>query len=132
MIEVGEYIRIGHNPYEGEIIRRVIARDRITKEILLDINYNGYNYLTKDEEEHDIKKHSKNIKDIIEDGDLITYRTKEFGENIYVVPIKYYRNPKNDKEGLWIDDNLSLEQVEILSILTYEQYEGDCYRVEED
>ena len=72
----------------------------------------------------DILKHSFNIKELIENKDILKVKTKEneilmigFDEN--TIDIKY----KEIIEG--IEDG----EYELLNILTHEQYERNCYKI---
>lgn len=74
-----------------------------------------------------IVKHSFNIKELIENTDILKVKTKEnailmigFDENI--IDIKY-------KE---IIEEIENGEYELLEILTHEQYERNCYRLEEE
>lgn len=77
-----------------------------------------------------IKSHSLKIKKLIEVGDIIEWEWKEFGYyginevinrfgTIGVYPEEY-------------DEVISLKDIKIKSILTHEQYERDCYKLEEE
>lgn len=75
----------------------------------------------------EIVKHSKELKDLIESGDLIIYRLrglKHQGKGF----IRIYKDARSGKENLGIN-NYSLEQIEIIKILTHEQIEANCYKV---
>ena len=122
MIEVGEYIRFGYNQYQGHI-RKVIGRN-IDNQIILDEDYDGDNYLNKYEEEHDIRKHSKNIIDVIEIGDIVN--GEKVREKLTVLNIKGEKFPMIRLSGDIIKND------EIRKIITHELDRRDCYRVEED
>lgn len=124
-IEIGEYIRTRRG-----YIRKVIRRD-IDKHILVDIGFEGANYLTKIEEKEDIIKHSKNIIDLIEDGDIVEIEiSEEFVE-------------KEDKiKFIIIGDTFTTEEFKkaytkdfengiykIKSIVTKEQFKNIEYKV---
>lgn len=75
----------------------------------------------------DIVKHSKQLIDLSEVGDLIIYRLrglKHQGKGF----IRIYKDARSGKENLEID-SYSLEQIEIIEILTHEQIEQNCYKV---
>ena len=132
MIEVGEYVRT-----KNGIIDKVI------------IKYNGkcnnpncdkkhisckYNYY----DEKDIVKHSKNIIDLIEVGDIVNgYKILEIADSIYESSkrILIYKNEK-EKYERWIyiqQYNGKIHtQDDIQLILTHEQFERDCYRLEDN
>ena len=74
-----------------------------------------------------IVKHSKQLIDLSEVGDLIIYRLrglKHQGKGF----IRIYKDARSGKENLEID-SYSLEQIEIIEILTHEQIEQNCYKV---
>lgn len=117
-IEIGEYVRTKN----GYILRNTIKEHKhIIDEI---INQNEkYKY-----EFDNIIKHSKNLIDLIEIGDLIKFKNKS-------------SNSLENKEIIiHIFDNSTLEElkkviinkeIKIISILAKEQFEDNCYRVEE-
>ena len=75
-----------------------------------------------------IVKHSSNIKDLIQAGDIVIYTINCKIADIDIV--KEHTDSrtleKSLRVGLW-----SLEQVNIKQILTKEQFERESYRVEE-
>lgn len=77
----------------------------------------GRAYLGKDNE---IVNHSFNIKDLIEEGDIVN------GQRVLYI----------EKEGLVIEmadyifPYISIKEIKIEEILTHEQYERNCYRLE--
>lgn len=123
-IEVGEYVR---------------TKDGIIDQVIIDYkgkcnnsNCNGkhvsceINYYDED----DIIKHSKNIIDLIEVGDVIRYKIKNISTTL---------ETKGFIEGIVdISDEEQLENIkkdknyEIKSILTKEQMASIEYKVEED
>lgn len=113
-IEVGEYVRTKR----GEIHKIVdVKQDEDNPEL-----WNYYNYENgMGDFRGQITKHSKNIIDLIEVGDFVN------GELV--------REPI-DKENGYNSDYTGFQQFlnvygEIKSILTHEQYENNCYRLEE-
>lgn len=128
-IEVGEYVRtkdgriaqIKSIDYEAGIYRfdRIIyINDFGMKE---DVLYNNEMFKKL------IVKHSKQLIDLSEVGDLIIYRLrglKHQGKGF----IRIYKDARSGKENLEID-SYSLEQIEIIEILTHEQIEQNCYKV---
>ena len=68
----------------------------------------------------DIVNHSFNIKDLIEEGDIVN------GQRVLYI----------EKEGLVIEmadyifPYISIKEIKIEEILTHEQYERNCYRLE--
>lgn len=77
--------------------------------------------------EEEIVKHSKQLKDLIESGDLIIYRLRGLKHQCKGF-IRIYKDARSGKENLGID-YYSLEQIEIIKILTHEQIEANCYKV---
>ena len=123
-IEVGEYIRIK----KGDI-RQVVKRD-VDNHILLDIVFEGLNYLTHIEEKEDIAKHSKYKLELIEEGDYVNgYKvleiTKYFEVQPYRISIMVYKI--KDAE-FW----KSLEEQDIEDIVTHEQFENVKYVTRKD
>lgn len=128
-IEVGDFVRT-NDGYLGKLIA---------------INKQDYNYLVIDTSKNirndeypatylylkneNIEKHSKNITDLIETGDILKYRFRGLnGESITIV--KEYHDVRSNETWLLIN-GYKLENVDILEILTHEQYERNCYRLEE-
>lgn len=122
MIEVGEYIR-----FKNGKIRKAIGRD-IDRHLLVDIYIYGSNWLTFNEEA-DILKHSKNIIDLIEDTDILQVEIseewveKENAIKFIIVGQTYTINE--------IKEALENGMYKIQQILTKEQYNQNCYRLEE-
>lgn len=114
MIEVGEYVRID-NDFRlialgiGEVIR--INQDTIYVKMNFELPF-----AFKIE---NIAKHSKNLIDLIEVGDIVN--------NGYIYEIG------NTEDGhKWIHNlnGLLLFEKDIKTILTHEQYQANCYTVE--
>lgn len=112
-IKVGDYIRTRKG-----YIRKVIGRD-CDNHIVLDIHLEGDNYITKIE---DIIKHSKDIIDLIKEGDIIKvyFPIKKITRKVYVD--EYF------KDSL---DALMKGNIILKSILTKEQFKSVEYRMEE-
>ena len=127
-IEVGEYVRT----YEGFIgILKQINKENynyLTIDVQNEVRRDGYhplNYLYLKNE--DIRKYSKNIIDLIEVGDIVN--------NHYVKAVcldgavKYIKldnaySPENHFTGV------RTYEEDIETILTHEQYEHYCYKIE--
>lgn len=118
-IEVNEYVRTNNN-----YIRKVIA-ERLNG-YLVDVSY--YNEIIDDTTlgiigKEDIKKHSKNLIDLIEVGDIVKDEYNKY-EVAFVKDDKIYCNDYN------LDDSLvTLREQDIKAILTKEQMEDNCYKV---
>lgn len=77
-----------------------------------------------------IVKHSKNIKDLVQAGDVIRYKLKNLKhENL--IEVKEYKDMKTGEKYLGVE-GFYLEQIEILEILTKEQFARESYKVVEE
>lgn len=122
-IKVGEYVRF----LNGKI-RKIIGID-VDGHLLVDIYISGSNWLTFNEEA-DIVKHSKNIIDLVQAGDIIRYKLKNLKhENL--IEVKEYKKMKTGEKYLGVE-GFNLEQIQILEILTKEQFARESYKVEEE
>lgn len=115
MIEVGEYVRI-NNDFRlialgiGEVIR-------INQDTIYVKNNFELPFAFKIE---NIAKHSKNLIDLIEVGDIVHTRDVLNEDITYIWSKEYLEALKEDlKNG-----------IELVDILTKEQYERNCYTVE--
>ena len=108
-IEVGDYIR----DKEGNItkIQNLLNLDR---EVYLYLGEDGYQY-----SDNAIKSHSKNIIDLVEVGDYVNGK--------YVKEIKQYKDGKSIIALIGI-----IDEKDIKSIVTHEQFESIECKVEED
>ena len=124
MIEVGEYARMK----SGEILK-------ITGTCYEIDDYKIYktdrNYTIVEDE---IKSHSKNIVDLIEVGDFVN------GERVVDIFDVYLNEELASKRVLTeyrkaqytgLDLQYYLYEEDIKSVLTHEQYEQNCYRLED-
>ena len=116
-IEVNEYVRTK----DGIIDKVIIEYDgKCNKpncsEKHISCKYNYYN-------EKEIVKHSKQLIDLIEVGDVVNkleiFRVAEYNEN-YDAKVVYH---ETDEEAIPITTD------EIETVLTHEQYEANCYKV---
>ena len=122
-IETGEYIRVNNDNRNCIGIGK--ATRIVNESVYVNMN-NKYN-LPVCFQINNIAKHSKQLIDLIEAGDLIIYRLrglKHQGKGF----IRIYRDARSGKENLGID-SYSLEPIEIIKILTHEQIEQNCYKV---
>ena len=126
-IEIGEYVRT-REVYLGKVIA---------------INEQDYNYLVIDTtreirndgfpatylylKNEDIVKHSKKIIVLITEGDILRYKLKGL-KNEYITVVKKCYDARSNENWLLIN-GYKLEQVEILEILTKEQYTKNCFEV---
>lgn len=108
MIEVGEYVRV--NGIMGKVEQ--IGNSLFWLE-------DGSSYSLTDKK----IKHSKNIMDLIEVGDIL--KIKE-GNDIFYIGLE-----KNTTTIKYADFKDSIEngECELLAILTKEQYNANCYKV---
>ena len=121
MLEVGEYIR---DIDRGEILQvENVWKDDDGLGIKFK-EYAGSNTFSKD----DLKrfKHSKNIIDLIEVGDIIEYVD---GDGEY---IKDFIIKKHTPESLISFIEYLKTYCKVIAILTHEMYEKNCYKVGED
>ena len=115
MIEVGEYVRTKN----GKI-------DKI-------INNNCYmpQYIECEKSllyKEDIVNHSKDLVDLIEEGDIVEYQVNSLSE-LKVGRVKSYRDARSNKEYLGVE-GFDITKIYIKKILTKEQMEANCYTVE--
>ena len=129
-IEVGEYIRT-NDGIIGKLKR--IELDNIDKSLkwyvftgkIPDKNIIDEVYINKPY----IIKHSKNIIDLIEVGDIIEWEYEGFG--YYGINEVINRFGTIGVYGIEYDDVIPLKNINIKRILTHEQYENNCYRIGE-
>ncbi len=123
-IEIGEYIRTK----KGDI-RQVVKRD-VDNHILLDVVFEGDNYLTHIEEKEDIAKHSKYKLELIEEGDYVNgYKVLEIRKYFEVQPYRISIMVYKTKDAeFW----KSLEEQDIEDIVTHEQFENVKYVTRKD
>lgn len=76
-----------------------------------------------------IVKQSNNIIDLVQAGDIVKYKLKGL-KRISIAKVINYIDARSDKELLLIE-GYSLENVEILEILTKEKYNQECSEVVE-
>ena len=113
-IEVGEYVRFNN----GEIGKVIDIKENPSR-----IVYSEYGEIGLIS---DIVKHSKQLIDLIEVKDLVCFKNK------------LQNSLENEEMIIHIFDNDTLEEVkqaiekgeiELLEILTHEQFEANCYKV---
>jgi hypothetical protein len=74
-----------------------------------------------------ILKHSKNIIDLIEEGDILRYRLNNLS-SIKIGEVRKYKDARSFEEYLGVE-GFNLEQIEILKIVTKEQFKSIEYEV---
>ena len=130
MIEVGEYVRV--DGQIGKIIDICDCEQCKARGYLEPVIDNHNIYITIYDKQHDFHgiKHSKNIIDLIEEGDLVNgkevYEFDDEEGTVLGIPIF--------EDGLFdtIDCYVPLDSIKIHSILTSEMYEANCYKVKEE
>lgn len=116
---------------ENEFVRTDNGIFKVTKidglYIYLDKQYFDKQYQTMRDVtfKERIVKHSFNIKELIEEGDIVN-------ESLIVYRGKVASGKEKLLVGNHIINGMSLEVANIKSILAHEQYERNCYRLEEE
>lgn len=122
-IEVGEYVRT-KNGYIIRVDENTNVFNLGYKEQYLDMETTRYGFICEEE----IAKHSKQLIDLIEVGDIVKDKYNKY-EVAFVKDDKIYCNDYN------LDDSLiTLREQDIKEILAREQFEANCYKAggEED
>lgn len=122
-IEIGEYVRTSDGII-GKLIK--IERDDIDTSLKWYVFNDGKNerYINKPY----IVKHSKNLIDLIEYGDIVEYIDDLEDNNEY---IKSFIVTKTELQLKAFKEYLK-SYCKIISILTKQQYEQNCYVVESE
>ena len=76
-----------------------------------------------------ITKYSKNLIDLIEVGDIVEYQVNSLSK-LKVGRVKSYRDARSNKEYLGVE-GFDITKIYIKSILTHEQYNANCYKIEQ-
>lgn len=123
-IDVGEYIRT------AEGIFKVIAIDELY--IYLDKLYFDKQYQTVRNVtfEDRIVQHSFNLKELIDENDIVEYRINSLSE-LKVGRVKKYRDARSNKQYLGVE-GFDITKIYILSILIATKYKQECYVVEDE
>lgn len=117
-IEVGEYVKTKDGIIDKVIIKyNGKCNNPNCDKKHISCKYNYYN-------EKDIVKHSKNILDLIEVGDFVN------GHKI-VMDLPTSKKHYDAKDNFVTAVGYTFEEDEIETILTKEQYNQNCYRLEE-
>lgn len=119
-IEIGEYVRtkIG-KIYTVKSITKFPDRD-----IHIYVN-EGIMFFRPIE----IAKHSKNQKELIQEGDILEYQIYKISCT-KIGEVKKYKDARSFQEYLGVE-GFNLEQITILKILTKEKFEEESYKVGE-
>ena len=115
VIEAGEYVRTKN----GKIDKVVSNNCYMEKYIKAEKDFIFCN---------SIVKHSKQLIDLIEVGDIVKYKLKNL-KYTNVTTVRLVQDARSNKEKKLID-GYNLKQIDILEILTKEQYNINCYKVE--
>ena len=113
-LKVGEYVRTKN----GKI-------DKV-----INNNYYMSQYIECEKrivDKENIVNHSFNIKELIEPQDILRYKIKDFNFNSKGIVYEKY-DPKKG-EYYKIVNGHRPEEVQIIEILTHEQYERNCYKI---
>lgn len=115
-IEVGEYIRTNTGLID-KVIKYITEDDTFP--------YDAFDYMGEfvAYSEAEIVKHSKNIIDLIEAGDIITYN-KDF-----VITSKIVESVGEKCVYAGYPDSIKIYENELVDILTKEMYEQNCYKI---
>ena len=118
-IKIGEFVRTAKGKfYKIKTINRygiVTKYENKEDEISSDINY--YTESGLEINKKDITKHSFNIIDLIEETDIVN------GQKVVEK-----KNPQKCNSIL-LSDGSRAEEQDVETILTYEQFEANCYKV---
>lgn len=123
-IKIGEYVRT-----KSGFIGKVIGRHGgYGLHYELDVNKEiQENFMNSIVHEDNIVKHSKNIIDLIEVGDIVEYQVNSLSK-LKIGRVKSYRDARSNKEYLGVE-GFDITKIYIKSILTHEQYNANCYKV---
>ena len=111
-IKVGDYVRV------NGIIGKV---EQIGNSLFWIENGSSYSLDNKK------VKHSKNIIDLIEVGDIVEYQVNSLSK-LKVGRVKSYRDARSNKEYLGVE-GFDITKIYIKTILTHEQYNANCYKI---
>ncbi len=74
-----------------------------------------------------IKKYSMNVKDIVENMDIIEYKLNNFNYT-YIGTVKEFFDPRSNQKKIHVD-GYSLEQIQISRVLSHEIFNDKCFEV---
>lgn len=112
VVNIGDYIRTS----KGKIIQ-VDSMKTMQMIEFLDVEYG------------DVTKVAENPKELIEPCDILRYKVNKFREDIQEVRV--YKDARSEKEYLGVE-GFGLHQIEVLEILTKEQFRFNSFKVKED
>lgn len=131
-IEVGDFVRT-NNGLLGRVNKIELKESgiRYAGEFMTDtiVQFNDGKVYERRVRNKDIVKHSKNIIDLLEEGDIvngfsISKFDNEDGNEFLAIPIY------NDAQLDCIEEVRPIATIKIKTILTHEQYMQNCYTVE--
>ena len=130
-IKAGEYVRTKNGKITKFIIKKnvqiIVGHGMIDFKILGKFE-NGFSISANNKEELYIEidkyitKHSKNIIDLIEVGDIVFIQDVLNNDYVYIYDDEMLKAVKEDIE----------QGLQITEVLTHEQFEKNCYKVEGD
>ena len=120
----GEYVKT-NDGHIGKLMR--IERDDIDTSLKWYVLDDGKNerYINKPY----IVKHSKKLIDLIENDDIVLIKTR--GTKFINLGIVRKREDSRSGKLDILVNGQSIDEIEILEILTHEQFEQNCYEVED-
>ena len=111
---------------ENEAKRNIRKNQRVTIKIVRNVCDDENGTILSPAE---ITKHSFNIIDLIEVGDIVEYQVNSLSK-LKVGRVKSYRDARSNKEYLGVE-GFDITKIYIKSILTHEQYNANCYKIEQ-
>ena len=123
---IAKFINYGYN--EG-IEGKSCLFDKKIRDISTFV-YDEDNFLFDDELKEYIKKYSYNLEDLIEDRDIVRYRVNSISTALNTrVYIDFINVVKDENYLVRLKKDYNIE---ILEILTKEQYSQNCYKVKKE
>lgn len=120
---IAKFINYGYN--EG-VEGKSCLFDKKIRDISTSV-YDEDNFLFDDELKEYIKKYSYNLEDLIEDRDIVRYRVNSISTALKTrVYIDFINVVKDENYLVRLKKDYNIE---ILEILTKEQYSQNCYKV---
>ena len=117
-IEIGEYVRTKTGNIDK--LKEITNENRYLFEKSI-IRY------TEENMKNMIVNHSKNQKELIQEGDILEYQINKLSFT-KIGEVKKYKDARSFKEYLGVE-GFNLEQITILKILTKEKFEEESYKV---
>lgn len=118
-IKVGEFVRLSRNQGINKIIDEDDDGFLILDEMIADEYGDECFEISLQDVDSEITKHSFNITDLIEVGDIVFIQDVLNNDFVYIYDDEMLKAVKQDIE----------EGLEITQILTHEQFEANCYKV---